>query len=255
MNETTAASRVGAHLTRARELMERGKQRLAIDELWEAEAQARGSEAATHELIDFTIAFERRIGPKQRANLVELLAALEHDAEDAWPTAPEPTAPTTASSRPPGQLALSVVSIIVASVVGVALLFASTSDFMCSTVARSSGEDVANAGTIALLGGIASLIAAIAVRNHARLLSAVLLGEVVMLSVVIGLVARDSATVNLTQDCGIIESDVSTTTHHVGPSYTVLGLVILVLVSQALRGWRIALPEQVEAQGGDPSAS
>ncbi len=148
-------------------------------------------------------------------------------------------------NKPRGQLALSVLSIIFASVVGLSLLFASRSGFLCSTIARPTGANIATAGTIVLLSGIVAIIAIVAVRNRPRLLSTVLLGEAVTLGTAIGFIARDSATATLTEDCGFFSSDVSTSTSHVKYGYGLLALAIVVLLAQAFRGFGRSRPRHV----------
>ena len=82
MNETPSPQ-LRLHVGKAQELVERGKQKQALQELWFAEAQARGDGAAIRELINFTTQFEERIEPKRKPRLAELVAALEHDAKVA----------------------------------------------------------------------------------------------------------------------------------------------------------------------------
>jgi hypothetical protein len=245
MNETTGQSQLEARLAKAQAWLERGKQKRALQELWFAEAQARGNADAVRRLIDFTALFEQRAEPMLRSRLADLVAALEHDAKIAHDQGAASAAlcqtrvgaPDGDSGRPPGQLALSVLSSLVASAVGLALLVSASSGLMCSTIAVPSGANIETGGVIALLAGLAGLLAAIGVRNHARLLSAVLFGETATLGLAIGFVARDSATATVTQDCGFFDSNVSTSTHHVEYAYVLLGLAIAVLITQAVRGW------------------
>jgi hypothetical protein len=82
MNEWTGSSELGVRLTKAQELIEQGKQRRALYELWEARALACGRADV----------FERRVRPRQKSGLVDLVAALEHDAKAA------PSAGTNAES-------------------------------------------------------------------------------------------------------------------------------------------------------------
>ena len=138
--------------------------------------------------------------------------------------------------RPPGQLALSVLTSIFASAVGLSLVIDSGSGFLCSTIAQPSGQNITHGGAIVLLGGIVGLLATIAARNSARFLSGALLGEAAMLSLGIGLVARDSATARTKEDCGFLSSSVSTSTHHVQYAYVLLGVAVVVLLTQAVRG-------------------
>jgi hypothetical protein len=157
------------------------------------------------------------------------------NTEPFWPSNRAAAAPSD-DKRPPGQLALSILSIVFAGAVGLALLLTASSGLFCSTIARPSGANVATSGKILLLGGIAAILASVVVRNHARLLSAVFLGEAATLGLAIGFVARDSATVTMTEDCGFFDDNVSTSTHHLEYAYVLLSLAIIVLIAQALRG-------------------
>lgn len=141
-----------------------------------------------------------------------------------------------ADRRPRWKLGLSVLSMVLASLVGISLLIAANGDLLCSRVRLISGANVEAAGGIALLCGIFGICASVAARNRGRLLSSVLVVEAAMLSAAIGFVARDSGTVRLTQDCGLFGSDVSTATKHVDVGYVFLGLAIVVLLAQARRG-------------------
>jgi hypothetical protein len=152
-----------------------------------------------------------------------------------WPSWGPAAAPSD-NERPRGQLMASLLSIVFTGVIGLALLLTATSGLFCSTIARPSGANIATAGKILVLGAVAGIFATIIVRNRARLLSAVLLGEAATLGVAIGLVARDSATVTKTEECGFFEHTVSTSTHHLEYAYEMLALAIALLVAQALRG-------------------
>jgi hypothetical protein len=154
-----------------------------------------------------------------------------------WPPGTRPAAMASDNERPTGQLALSMLSMVFAGAVGTSLLVTASSGLFCSMIARPSGANIATGGKIVLLGGIAGILASIVVKNRARLLSAVLLGEAATLGVAIGFVARDSATATKTEDCGFLfDHNVSTSTHHLEYAYALLGLAIIVLLAQALRG-------------------
>src|SRR5215831_10624777 len=79
----TASSAFERRLAKAVELFERGKQRQAVQELWLAEALARGDEDAIREMLELTRGLEQRIEPKQESRLAELVVVLERDAGSA----------------------------------------------------------------------------------------------------------------------------------------------------------------------------
>jgi hypothetical protein len=90
----TGSSALDLRLTKARDLIVRGKQRPALNELWEAEALARGNADALREILDFVAAssFGGSVGAtggwrqplsRESAELAELLATLEQDAKQA----------------------------------------------------------------------------------------------------------------------------------------------------------------------------
>src|SRR5438270_3431429 len=83
MSELTASSELDIRLAKVQALIEQGKQRRALQELWNAEAHARGNADAIREMLDFTTAFEQRVEPRQKSRLTDLVATLEHDAEQA----------------------------------------------------------------------------------------------------------------------------------------------------------------------------
>jgi hypothetical protein len=81
MSEGTWPVQLDASFAKARALIERGKQRQALDELWKAEAIARGNSEAIRELSNFASAFEQQVTPRQKPYLEELTRTLQHDAE------------------------------------------------------------------------------------------------------------------------------------------------------------------------------
>jgi hypothetical protein len=94
LTEGTESSQLDARLTEAQELIARGKQQRALDQLWEAEALARWSADAIRKMLRVASAFEQRLEPKQKPRLTYLLATLELDAKEAA------RAPVTAPPRP-----------------------------------------------------------------------------------------------------------------------------------------------------------
>jgi hypothetical protein len=54
-----------------------------LEELWVAEAAARGNPEAIRELADFASAFEQQVEPRHKPYLEELVRTLQHDAETA----------------------------------------------------------------------------------------------------------------------------------------------------------------------------
>jgi hypothetical protein len=113
MNETTAPSQLDARLAKADELLARGKQRQALDELWDAEALARGNADSLRQMSDFATPLQQRLEPRQASRLAELVEVLQHDIE----TASEPV--RSIESRPES----------LAKGVGVALLWAMCGGF------------------------------------------------------------------------------------------------------------------------------
>jgi hypothetical protein len=87
----TGSSALDLRLTKARDLIVRGKQRRALNELWEAEALARGNADVLREILDFVAAtgFGGASGDsgqplsRDSAELAELVATLQHDLERA----------------------------------------------------------------------------------------------------------------------------------------------------------------------------
>jgi hypothetical protein len=120
-----ASSAFGLRLTKAQKLFERGKQRQAIQELWYAEALARGDAEAIRELLHVTHAMQQCIEPKQNSRLAELVAALEHNAKAAtrWPVG---TPPALAEAEPMGRPAFYLglaLSLLLAAGIGAVILF------------------------------------------------------------------------------------------------------------------------------------
>ena len=83
MTEETGSAELDVLLAQAKALIERGKQRRALDALWRAEAIARGKPEAIRELTSFASRFEPQFEPRQKAHLEELARTLQHDAEAA----------------------------------------------------------------------------------------------------------------------------------------------------------------------------
>jgi hypothetical protein len=88
----TVSSELDLRLTKAQELIGRGEQRQALDELWQAEALARGNAQELRQMLDFIAAsgFAASIGAsgdwrqplsRESAELAEVVATLEHDVE------------------------------------------------------------------------------------------------------------------------------------------------------------------------------
>jgi hypothetical protein len=89
MNEATGASELDVHLAKAQQLIGRGDQKHALDELWAAEALARGSAEALREILEFATTSGQWFG------LASLVDALKRDI---WATQP-PIAPADAQKR------------------------------------------------------------------------------------------------------------------------------------------------------------
>lgn len=123
MNEVRRESQLGVRIAKAQALIERGKERRALDELWEAEAQARGNGNAIHELIDFTTALEDRVERRQSSRLAELVATLEHGAKQASlvPVTTAADEPNQGRRRWPGGFRGVLLAVLVLGGVGVVL--------------------------------------------------------------------------------------------------------------------------------------
>jgi hypothetical protein len=175
MNETgSSALDLDLRLTKAQELIARGKQRRALDELWEAEALARGRADAIREMLDFTSAFEQRVEPRQKSRLADLVAALQHDAEMASraPVAARavPESTQTERSGTAFYLRLFLSLVLAAGVAALILLYwlvsattcpCSKQDFLCifgDPATSGAGAHLAGVGMGLLYGGIGLLI-------------------------------------------------------------------------------------------------
>jgi hypothetical protein len=122
MNKTTGPSQLDARLTQAQELMARGKQRHALDEMWKAEALARGNPEAIRELSDFTTAFAMEVGPSQTSALADLIDALENDAKQTRAPGARPSATGHRSTLAGlGILVLVCVGVVAGAAVGFAV--------------------------------------------------------------------------------------------------------------------------------------
>ena len=99
MTEATSESEVDLRLAKAKDLIESDALPRALDELWVAEAHARGNEAALREMIEFTLALEQQAPPKLRVALETLVSTLRHDLAQAGqsPVMPAGAAETTDS--------------------------------------------------------------------------------------------------------------------------------------------------------------
>jgi hypothetical protein len=181
-----ASSALSLRLTKAQQLFEQGKQHQALDRLWDAEALARGNADAIHEMLDLTRTLQQRVEPKQKSRLIELVAALEHDARHATESPamtplPPPSADTAGRGFYPGL----VLSLLLAAAVGFVILVVRgfqianpcpcTGDFCIFGNPATGGADAhLNSGWAVIgmaLGGIGLLIASVYVvtRSRARL--------------------------------------------------------------------------------------
>jgi hypothetical protein len=135
----------------------------------------------------------------------------------------------------PGRLALSVLTMVLAGACGLKLLLAVSGGLFCSTIRDYSGANVATGGKIAFFAGMVGVLAALSARNRARLFGSMLVLDALALGAAIGFVARDSATIKQTLDCGFLGGDPSTSTHHVEYAYAMFGAAIVVLLTLGLR--------------------
>jgi hypothetical protein len=179
MAERTGPTRLDASFARARALIERGKQRQALDELWKAEALVRGNPEGIRELSNFASAFEQQVAPRQKPYLEELARTLRHDAE----TASRPRTTTTAAVADPRDpikvvlwtfLALGGGGAVIGGIIGFVLGSSSCSseDMICfsrgdTTIAGVIIFGLAGVG-IALVGLLAWLLVRVAARHGSR---------------------------------------------------------------------------------------
>jgi hypothetical protein len=83
VTEGTEPSRLDDRLAKAQDLVARGRQRQALDELWQAEAPARGDVGSLQQMSEFVASLQQQLGPKQASRLAELADVLQHDIETA----------------------------------------------------------------------------------------------------------------------------------------------------------------------------
>jgi hypothetical protein len=88
----SVSSELALCLTKAQELLERGKQKQALHQLWFAEALARGNAGALREVLNVATAFGEGVEPRRKSDLTELLEVLQHDIVSAIPHAVAPRA-------------------------------------------------------------------------------------------------------------------------------------------------------------------
>jgi hypothetical protein len=169
MNET-GLSAFDLHLQKAEELIERGKPCQAFDQLWHAEALARGDAEAIRRLLERARAYDARVEPRQKIRLVELLAALEHHPRHATEAAPLP--PPLAESTPASGFYLGLIlSLLLAAGASAVILFiwlisattvpCSPHDFICifgDDATSGAGAHLAGTGKGLLYGGIGLLL-------------------------------------------------------------------------------------------------
>jgi len=75
-------------LGKAQELMTRGKEGPALDQLWEAEAIARGDADSLRQASDVVATLRQQFGSRQASELAQLIEVLQHDLEVASRTTP-----------------------------------------------------------------------------------------------------------------------------------------------------------------------
>lgn len=162
--EASASSELSVRLTKAQELIDHGKQRRALGELWEAEALARGNADSLRQMSDFARTFQQRVEPKQASRLAELVAALEHDADNAA-RAPEASSavPTSQAERSVAvfYLGLFVSLLLAAGVSGLTLViwwFNTTNPCPCSGDFCIFGNPAAGGADAHLVGALPGLL-------------------------------------------------------------------------------------------------
>ena len=124
--ETRASSELSLRLTKAQELIDGGKGQRALDELWKAEALARGDADLLRRISALASSLKDRVEPTQASRLAELLEVLRHDAE-ATSRPPVVSRPVREDSRrssdaPAFYFGLALSLLVAAAVSGLALL-------------------------------------------------------------------------------------------------------------------------------------
>jgi hypothetical protein len=132
-------------------------------------------------------------------------------------------------------LTLSVLSMLVASAVA-AFGWFGMNFTLFETTKRFGGANIEHAYPVALLGGLAGLIALIALRKRRFLLSTLLVFEAASLSVAVAFVELDRATYR-EQVTDTFTGATSTSSYHLWPLYLLWGAPIVVLLVQAYRVW------------------
>jgi hypothetical protein len=173
MDTARRPSQLEVRLTNAQRLFDNGKQRLAVQELWYAEALVRGDSKAIRKLIDCASGFKQHVEPKQESRLVELVAALKHDALQATDSSASGPLPPPCADPAGGRafyLGLVLSLLLAAAASAVILLIWVISATMCSCsphdvicifgdpATSGAGAHLAGAATGLFFGGIGLLL-------------------------------------------------------------------------------------------------
>ena len=120
MDEAARRLEIARLLANADQLIGRGKVQRGLNELWTAEALACGSPNEIRTVLDFTLAAEQRVKPRQRSRFGWLITALEHDASRATESATTPLPPRSAKTA--GREAFATVILVLILLAGLFLI-------------------------------------------------------------------------------------------------------------------------------------
>jgi hypothetical protein len=239
MNETELLD-VGLRLMKAQELIARGKQGRALDELWEAEALARGTADAIRKLLSFTSAFAQQVEPRKRSRLADLVAVLEHDAVALREWDGKLTASAqneNANGLPdggPSRLLGCAGAMLFASVVAAATWSTFDGGLFCTSTVHQ-GANINHAFGVVFLSGLAGSVLLLFVRKRRRLGGALLLLVAAAMLAGLVLVTVDSARYVALQDCGFMSDTYRRFNDTVYYLYALWGVPAAFLVWTAIR--------------------
>jgi hypothetical protein len=153
--------------------------------------------------------------------------------------------------RPPGLLALSLLSIFAAGATAIVLAYQSGGQLFCTVTKRLSGSDIEVAAYVVMSVCFVAFVVSILVRAMPRLFALNLFFAAIALLSGILLVASDSAVSRSVQSCSLIgPAYTSTVSNHVSYVYVVWGIATGILLLQLRRA--IHMPTGPFRAGGPP---